>query len=205
MAEIIEEKAEDQETDAGFLGAVRAGEPNSLMTSILLNGQEMSFKMDTGAEVTVISKQAFDDLQGVKLLPASKALYGPTYTPLRALGQFQVTLTKGQETSIQTVYVVDSLRTNLLGLPAITALELISRVDSCGEENIKQRFLSLFRGLGCFGEEYTIKLREGVKPHALFTPWNVPIPLRPKVQEELERMEKLQVISRVTDPTPWCA
>ena len=33
-----------------------------------------------------------------------------------------------------------------------------------------------------------------VKPHALFTPRNVPIALCPKVQKELERMERLKVI-----------
>ena len=51
---------------------------------------------------------------------------------------------------------------------------------------------------------YTIHLREEVRPHALFTPWNVPIPLCPKVQKELEWIEKLKVIEQVTDPTTWC-
>ena len=39
----------------------------------------------------------------------------------------------------------------------------------------------------------------------MFTPRNVPIPLQPKVQKELQRMKTLGVISQVTDPTPWCA
>ena len=32
-----------------------------------------------------------------------------------------------------------------------------------------------------------------------------PLPLRPKVEEELARMEEMGVISKVNEPTPWCA
>ena len=46
---------------------------------------------------------------------------------------------------------------------------------------------------------------EGVCPNAIFTPRNVPILLRSKVKEELDWMEKLGVITKVTQPTPWCA
>ena len=48
-------------------------------------------------------------------------------------------------------------------------------------------------------------MRESVRPYAIFTPRNVPIPLRSKVKEELDRMEKMGVIAKVTQPTPWCA
>ena len=36
-------------------------------------------------------------------------------------------------------------------------------------------------------------------------PCNVPIPLRGKIQEELNRMEAHGVISKILEPTPWCA
>ena len=63
----------------------------------------------------------------------------------------------------------------------------------------------MFRDLGNLGEEYHIKMREGLRPYGLFTPRNVPIPPRTKVKEELDRMEELGVIAKVTEPTPWCA
>ena len=50
-----------------------------------------------------------------------------------------------------------------------------------------------------------IKLKSDATPHALFTPRNVPLPLRPKVEQELTRMESMGVISKVDEPTPWCA
>ena len=117
------------------------------------------------------------------------------------------TLTHQQLSSEQTIYVVRGLKTNLLGLPAITSLQLLRRVDAtCAEEPaIPSQFQDMFQGLGTLGEEYTIRLKDDARPHSLYTPRNVPIPLRGKVQEELNRMEAARVISKVDDPTPWCA
>ena len=111
------------------------------------------------------------------------------------------------------MYITRHLETSLLGLSSIIALKLINRVDHIpipttlptSTSIIKKRYPTLFTGLGTLGEEYQINLQEGAKPYALFTPRNVPIPLRNKVKEDLSRMEQLGVISQVQDPTPWCA
>ena len=52
---------------------------------------------------------------------------------------------------------------------------------------------------------YTILLEEGAKPYAPTVPRQVAIPLMQPVKDELCRMEKLGVISRVKEPTEWCA
>ena len=52
---------------------------------------------------------------------------------------------------------------------------------------------------------YNIKLKPGSKPFALFKPRRIAIPLRPRVKEELQRMERLGVIEKVDKPTEWCA
>ena len=53
--------------------------------------------------------------------------------------------------------------------------------------------------------EYTIQLKEGAVPFALTNPRRVAIPLMDSVIAELQRMEKLEVISRIDEPTDWCA
>ena len=84
-------------------------------------------------------------------------------------------------------------------------LQLAKRIDetSLSSPDIKRQFSEVFEGLGTLGD--TIRLKEDAKPHALFTPRNVSLPLREKVREELDRMEELGVISKVSEPTPWCA
>jgi hypothetical protein len=52
---------------------------------------------------------------------------------------------------------------------------------------------------------HTIALYPDAKPFALSVPWRVPLPLMDKVKAELTRMEKLGVISRIDEPTEWCA
>ena len=95
-----------------------------MVFQISVGGKELTFKLDTGAEVTVITEEAHRMLEMPKLQKPSKALYGPTSTALRTLGQFTSTLSVNKKTSEETIFVVQGLKTNLLGLPAITSLQL---------------------------------------------------------------------------------
>ena len=68
-----------------------------------------------------------------------------------------------------------------------------------------KEFPHLFEGLGKTSVEYQITLEEGAEPYAINVPRRVAIPLMPKVKAKLERMERLGVISRIEEPTTWCA
>ena len=117
------------------------------------------------------------------------------------LGQFQAILNKDQKQSQQTIDLCHQWTEDK---PARTSSNSIP--PTCfAYQHPKQgkwrhfpRFLSFFQGLGNLGEEHQIILKDELWPHALFTPWNVPIALRHMVKKELEQMEKLGVISKVT-------
>ena len=142
--------------------------------TISVRGQDIPFKVDTGAEVTVVSeKYAKMLLPGVK--PPSKRLHGPDSQPL---GEIQATLAYKGKQATQTVFVVRDLQHNLIGLPAICALDILARINAISTP-IKEQLPSLFTGLGTFcGSSYDIPLKPDAKPFALFTPRNVPLPLR---------------------------
>ena len=97
--------------------------------------------------------------------------------------------------------MVDDLSKCLLGQPAVYALGMVSNIGGITDVTQKttQQFPTLFEGLG--KGEYTIQLQDNAQPHALTTPRRVPIPLMPAVKEELSRMEKLGVITKVSEPT----
>ena len=158
--------------------------------------------MNTGAEVT-LSEDTFRTFSNPapQLQKSPHTLRGANRSPLDVVGESQMTLSYKTKSSTQRVFVVLELQHNLLGPPAIKDLEIITAV----EVNVPDHYPALFNGLGTFKGEYVINLKSNAQPFSLFTPRNVPIPLREKVKQELLRMDHLGVILRVTEPTPWCA
>ncbi len=121
------------------------------------------------------------------------------------------------------VYVVRGLSRLLLGIPTIRSLGLIHEIPgtfsvksvyqtpdkyplrSGTKEDIVKQYPTLFQGLGRLVGEHTIHLKEGAEPFCLTTLRRVPLPLMKKVQEEIKRMEQLDVIEPLDEPTEWCS
>ena len=199
--------------ETAYLDTVTSNQTAAWIVTVDLNNVPTEVKLDTGAEVTAISKETYQKLGSPQLASPTKSLYGPSRLPLKTLGSLQCKVAYKDVTATQSIYVIDGLKTNLLGLPAIEALQLAVRVASVTKADsglssaagVERQFPSIFTGLGNLGEEYEISLKPGATPYSLYTPRNVALPLRPKVQEELNRMEALGVISKVEEATPWCA
>ena len=107
---------------------------NAWIARIRVDNKEILFKLDTGAEVTAISQETHQHLGKPPLQTPEKLLCGPSRQPLQVLGQFLGQPTHKAQVSQQQVFVIKELKTNLLGLPAITALNLAARVDSASCE-----------------------------------------------------------------------
>ena len=205
---VAELQPDESNLDSAFLDTLTQNSPETWRVKLKLANQTLEFKIDTGAEVTAISDAAFRALKGLKLDRPKKMLYGPARTLLKVIGQFEGELFYRGKTTRQNVYVVNGLRTNLLGLPAILALKLVAKLEETVEASlhtIVEKYPTLFQGLGSMGDPYDIQLQPEAQPYALFTSRNIPLPLRLKVKQELERMESLGIISKVDEPTPWCA
>ena len=188
-----------------FLGTVGDQKENPWEAKAQLNGAFLRFQIDTGVEVSVISERDFQRVRNAALLPTQKHLRGPNRERLPLLGQFTGTIHIGNRVSEQTIYVIQGLQKPLLGQPAITALQILKRVGAVKGVRPEEQFPQLFTGLGKLNDEYTIRLKEGAHPFALNTPRRVPVPLMESVKSELERMEKLGVISPVETLTDWYA
>ena len=201
---ISEIGATDEEA---FMGVVQNSEHSNPWTiTLLLNGKPQVFKIDTGADVSVIPYRMFKNVPGINLEPSKKVLSGPSHKVLPVKGQFTAKLRCGEKEVAEQIFVVRRLSRALLGRPAIESLGLVSRVYTVQTKNdILQKYPKLLNGLGKLEGEYTIRLRDDATPHALTTPRRVAIPLLPKVKTELERMERIGVISRVQEPTDWCS
>ncbi|XP_048236436.1 uncharacterized protein LOC125371759 [Haliotis rufescens] len=201
------------EQEYAFLGSISADSESSDPSRPWLVNLEVNsrlvrdFKIDTGADVTVIPYDLYVSKPFPKLQQSGKRLYGPANSSLYVVGKFRAKLKTvyGDVVTEQNIYVARGLTRSLLGRPAIQALNLVSRIDSVVGDKWKDMFPKLFTGLGKMEGEYTIKLKEDAKPFSISTPRRVPLPLMKKVKQELQSMESSGVISKVDCPTDWCA
>jgi len=108
---------------------------------------------------------------------------------------------KGKSCTHQ-VFVIHNLQNNLLGMPAIKELEITS--INAIEQSIPEQYPALFSGLGTFKEEYTIKLKPDARLFFYLHQETYHF-LYKKSQTRATTYGKLRVISRVSEPTPWCA
>ena len=193
---------DDANSDA-FLGTIHSDAAGPWTTTLVLNNRSLEFKVDTGADVTVIPEADYCEERDGVLRASERVLTGAGQQPLQVCGQFRGILKQNHKESQQVIYVVSGLRKPLLGRPAIEGI--VSLVEPVQTGDVVKEFPKLFRGLAKLKDDYTIKLRSGAKPFALTTPRRVALPLLPKVKAELQLMEDLGVISKVEQPTEWCA
>ena len=179
------------------------------------------FKIDTGADVTVISEEDLPKLnlnrQDVK--PTRKKLTGPENHQLKCIGYIITTITWGNKSTKEICYVCKDLKKALLGKTAINRLQIIkleipssyrcspiteTKPDE-NENKFIQEFPEVFQGLGCIkGKPIQVKLKDNLTPYQITAPRHSSIPLLERVSEELKRMEELGVIRKVDEPTEWC-
>ena len=176
----------------------------------LMDKKPVNFKLDSGADVTVVPYNTFLNIElKIQLKPTDKVLLGPCNYRMNCKGEFTVTLAYNQTSTKETVYVVESLARPLLSRSAAVKLNLISRLCELTTDDYKAKVMcdypQLFEGLGTMKDEYTIKLKDDAKPFALTVPRKVPMPLYEETKHEIERMLKSGVISPVDHPTDWCA
>ena len=68
--------------------------------------------------------------------------------------------------------------------------------------DLQREFPDRFQGIGRFKGKYHITLKPDARP-VIHPPRKCPIAMRPHVQDELERLENLEVIRKVDEPTDW--
>lgn len=192
--------------DCAFLGTIGTERKKDIWSiDLTLNNSSVHFKIDTRADITVIPKSVYKKLKPTPaLVQSSKTLFGAAHTTLPILGCFMGIIKRGEESLSQEMFVVTGAWLALLGCPAIVGLRIVQKVNAVEAEEVKEKFPNLFKGLGKLDDpDYLIKLKPDTKPHAISTPWRVPVPLLSKVNEELSRMEQMQLISKVDEPAEW--
>jgi predicted aspartyl protease len=67
----------DEEQNKGFLGTIDNTFNKAWTKKLCINNKKLNFKIDTGADVTVISDNYFKGIKGQTLIKSDKKLSGP--------------------------------------------------------------------------------------------------------------------------------
>ena len=211
---------DDSDSSGLFTGTVATSTKEKYPHQVLVNAsvgpakQEMQFKMDTGAEVNVLPSKYVDQIKGVRpLKPTKHKLYGYSGQALKLERKLKIECQhKGMSEHLE-FYVLDTNAPAVLGLQSFLSLKLIELVlainispskaiEAPMADSLFAEYADVFKGIGLFPGEYTIKLDENIQP-VIHPPRKVALALQDKLKTELDRMERNHIITRVSDPTDW--
>ena len=142
-----------------FIGSIGTA-PQSVTSDpvrfkVKVDCKEVIFKLDTGADVTVMpAAESHDQLN--RLTPATKKLYGAGNRELKVVGKYTVKLSRRDTFTTEEIYVVEGLHMPLLGRGVSETLGLMSfYVDTIRSMmDIEKTYPGLNQPLGDFMEPY---------------------------------------------------
>jgi hypothetical protein len=167
----------------------------------------LKFKLDTGAKCNVFSKSQIESLGlTIQLKPTNTRLISYSGNAIDVEGTIILRVFyRGMQYLLQ-FYVINYPVQAILGLKACEELKVIRRVEEISKtanaEFEAYEYVFSTGGIRCLPVTHHIEIDKNVEP-VVHAPGQVPAALRPKIQAELDRMEKLGVISPVTTPTEW--
>ena len=200
------------ENEALFIGAISnedfipfGNDNNKWTTDLDVNNTLISFKIDTGAQAKVMPFRVFFNLQNRPKLQPSKfrlSAYNGTNIPVK--GCHILHITHGITSIPVLFHFVDNDSPFIRGLKTSKNLDLIRhimKVNSCVPDYLQQ-YTDCFGEIGCLKAKHHIIVDREVPP-VIHPPRHIPASLKMKLNEELDRMVKMEIITLIEEPTDW--
>ena len=184
---------------------------------VMVNGRKIKMVADTGCRQNIILSRLYtEQFKGHSLerTPKQFVVYGQK-KPLTCLGKFKANLKAGMTSVCSYVYVIEGQAESLLRRKCSFDLGIFKQVKFVkqAESNYKKisdsklnslvKEYDLFHGLGQITNCYhKIKVDPNVKPVSQRLQ-RVPLSQVEKVNDEIDKMLKDDVIEQVPKPSPW--
>ncbi|KAK9752718.1 Retroviral aspartyl protease [Popillia japonica] len=151
----------------------------------------LTFLVDTGADVNCIPLKLIPPRFVNQIRNTNKVINGPDGNPLEVSGWLAITLVHNKQNFSVNSFVIKNLTSPILSRETISQLKLLKlskHVNASNVNNVtvESEFPNLFKEIGEFKGEGSIKLKEGATPFAQTAPRPVPIPLMQKLEREIK-------------------
>lgn len=174
-----------------------------------INNAWISFKLDTGADVSVLPKRFLGSigLEAGDLTKTSIKLHGYSGGNIPVVGKCFLKVNYKENTYFIKFIIANVDSPPVLGRSSCEELNLLKRImfidqPTNSSENILDEFPNIFKGMGCLPGEYKIQLDKNVSP-IVHAPRKLPIALKEQIKIKLTEMESEGIISKVEGPTEW--
>ena len=169
------------------------------MCRLEIDEEHVELMLDSGASVNPIDKVTYQIIYKSKAKTLEQAKrrifsYGSP-TPLPLLGTIHAKITAKSNSTSANLHVVKGSSGNLPGYDTAQKLGLLRIVNQVGIDKTSPQYLASGEFEDLFGGIGKVKGKV-VKLH-------IDPDVQPKQQPPLERLESLDIIEKVTGPTPW--
>ena len=200
------EEDENSDDDSPFVYTVNRNkrkDEKDWHVTIKVDHGHPTFKIDTGAQCNVMSIETYQQVTSQPLQKSHTRLITFSGHKIKSHGRARLLCEHKNRYTVAEFEIVKGCQ-NVLGLKTITDMKLVKRINALSTtETIIEEYADVFTGLGCVTNTlHHIKLDPAHTP-VVHPPRRVPAAMRQKVKDELERMERLEVIERVHEPTDW--
>ena len=214
---VEEPRSQDESDEATYtLFNTPGSRLNPMMVSLELDHKEVQMEVDTGASASIISEATYQKLwsraEAPQLQPSTARLRTYTGEELKILGSITVVVKYRSQKERLKLLVVAGPGPSLMGRDWLTKIRLdwqqLNHVQSRpfgSLQAILDRHCAVFKDeLGLVrGTSAKIQLKPGAQPR-FCKARSVPHALRPRVEQELERLERTGVIEPV-EFSEWAA
>ena len=205
----VSDSDESNELFIGMINLVNSIQNDEWIETISINNTDIRFQLDTGAKCNVISRSTFEKTQlEIPMCKPDAPLRSYSGHIINTVGVINLPCVYKENQYNIRFNVVEMETQPVIGAQTCTELGLIKRINSItGEskilsDNIEKEYADLFKGLGCLPGTHCIRVNEEVSP-VVHAPRKIPIALKDRVKEELDRMEEIGVIVKQNEPTRW--
>lgn len=195
-----------------------------IMVNVQVEGKALNFEVDSGACVSVINEQCYqDNFSSVELQSTNLVLSSYTNQPIKPLGKLSVLVKHGDVAKQLNLYVIAKGANPLMGRDWIRDLEVVIKIPkqirndisiapqrgsfcSLADEKSKvvselyRKFTEVFTDkLGCYqGEPAKLVLKDNVVPKFL-KPRPIPFSLKGKVEAEIDRLVEIGILTPISN------
>ena len=190
MPRVQELKQNSSSEDDMLVTAITSkAQAKSWNATLKVHSRDIKFKIDTGAQCNVMSRDTFMQASKQPLVRSKARLVAFSGQRITPVGKAVLCEHKNKFRPIE-FQVVDNV-SNVLGLGTCEELGLVKRVETLSND-VFSKYADTFAGLGCIsGVTHHIQTDPNHVP-VVHPPQKVSVTIRPKVKAELQRMERLE-------------